>query len=107
MNPQINNKSSSKDGLTADIYKHFSNELAPVLQMFMTPGESLATWVLLLEQESYLPNIKNGIQKILQITDHYTKTFQSQLQKTLDKIIGETSQLLFKKSSFQYLWHSR
>ena len=31
MNLQINNKSSSKDGLTADIYKHFSNELAPVL----------------------------------------------------------------------------
>ena len=31
MNLQINNKPSSKDGLTADFYKHFSNELAPVL----------------------------------------------------------------------------
>ena len=26
--------------------------------MFMTPGESLTPWVLLIEQESYLPYIK-------------------------------------------------
>ena len=26
--------------------------------MFMTPGESLIPWVLLIEQESYLPYIK-------------------------------------------------
>ena len=29
-------------------------------QMFMTPGESLTPWVLLMEQESYLPYIKGN-----------------------------------------------
>ena len=33
------------------------NQLLP-FQMFMTPGESLTLWVLLTEQESYLPYIK-------------------------------------------------
>ena len=28
--------------------------------MFMTPGESLTPWVLLMEQESYLPYIKGN-----------------------------------------------
>ena len=31
--------------------------------MFMTFGEKLATWVLFLEQESYLPYIKKVIKK--------------------------------------------
>ena len=36
----------------------------------MTPGESLAPWVLPLEQESYLPYIKK-VQKILQTIDPF------------------------------------
>ena len=32
--------------------------------MFMTPGESLAPWVLLIEQESYLPYIKRDSKDI-------------------------------------------
>ena len=31
--------------------------------MFMTPGESLTTWVLLIEQGSYLPYKKKGDKK--------------------------------------------
>ena len=50
--------------------------------MFMTPGESFATWVLFLELESYLKNI-------IQTTDPYTIIFKNRLQKTLDIIIGE------------------
>ena len=39
--------------------------------MFMTPGESLAPWVLLLEQESYLPYTKKLTKKILQTIEHF------------------------------------
>ena len=31
VNSETNDKSPSNDALTAEIYKHFSNELAPVL----------------------------------------------------------------------------
>ena len=37
----------------------------------MTPGESLAPWVLPLEQESYLPYIKKVQKKILQTIDPF------------------------------------
>ena len=31
INPETNNKPPGNDGLTAEFYRHFSNELAPVL----------------------------------------------------------------------------
>ena len=71
INSETNNKSPDNDGITAEFYKHFSNELAPVLFVVMTPGESLVLWVLLLEQESYLPYIKQVIKKILQTVDSF------------------------------------
>ena len=40
-------------------------------QRFMTPGESQAPWVLLVEQESYLSYMKKVIQKILQTIDPF------------------------------------
>ena len=43
------NKFPGNDGLTAEFYIHFSNELAILsFQMFMTLGKTLAPWVLLL-----------------------------------------------------------
>ena len=49
LNSEANNKSPGNDGLTTDFCKQFSNKLAPFLLMFMTPGESLTPWVLLLD----------------------------------------------------------
>ena len=68
--------------------------------MFMTPGESLIPWVLLIEQESYLPYIKGDKKNIanyrpisLLNLDYkiYTTILKNQMQKTLDlvTIIGE------------------
>ena len=54
--------SSKNDGLKAVFYKHFPNELAPVP---VDVYESLTPWVLPLEQESYLPYLKNVIKEIL------------------------------------------
>ena len=56
INSETNNNPPGNDGLTTEIYWHFSNELAIMsFQVFMTPGESLAPWVLLIKNESYLP----------------------------------------------------
>ena len=60
---QVNN-----DGLKALFYKHFWNELAPVLLHIY---ENLTRWVLPLEQESYLPYIKNVIKEILKTIDPF------------------------------------
>ena len=55
--------------------------------MFMTPWKSLAPWVLILEQESYLLYInlyyKNLGYKI------YTTILKNHMKATLDAIIGE------------------
>ena len=64
MNSQTN-ESSDNYGLSAEFFQHFSYELASVLKMFMTLGESLALWMLLLKQGSYLSYIKKVIKNII------------------------------------------
>ena len=58
INSETNNKPPGNDGLTAEIIDTFQMTQLLSFQMFMTPGESLTPWVLLIEQESYLPYIK-------------------------------------------------
>ena len=80
----------------------------------MAPGESLAPWVLLLEQESYLSEIKKGGRKdianyrpISLLSLNYkihTRIHKSRMQKTLDTMIGKTSQLLLKIEKFYILF---
>ena len=48
----------------------------------MTPGESLALWVLLLEREQYESNIKKVTKEILQTTEPFTKILYNRLPKT-------------------------
>ena len=49
----------------------------------------MAPLVLLLEHESYLPNVNKVIKKIMQTTDPYTTILRNRLQKKLGAIIGE------------------
>ena len=54
INSQTNNGSLGNDGLTAEFYDPFSNELSPILLNVYDFWESLAPWVPILEQESCL-----------------------------------------------------
>ena len=65
--------------------------------MFVTPGESLAPWVLLLEEESYLSYIRKVTKTILQTTEPYTAILKNQLQKKLDAITDENQSAAIKK----------
>ena len=69
INSHTSNKYPGNDGITAKFYMHLLNELAPDLLDVLILGESLATWVLLLEQESYVLYIKKVMKKILKSTD--------------------------------------
>ena len=72
-------------------------------QMFMTPEESLAPWVLLLEKESYLSYTKDVIKQILQTTDLHTAILKNRLEKRLDTIVGENQPAAIKKQdNFAY-----
>ena len=56
INSETNNKPPGNDGLTAEFYRHFSNELVPVLLGVYDSWESLKPWMLLIGEESYLPS---------------------------------------------------
>ena len=62
--------------------------------MFMTPGENLAPWVLLLVQESYLLYI-NSDYKYLGYKIYIT-ILKNHMQTTLDAIIGENQSAAIK-----------
>ena len=69
INSHTSNKFPGNDGITAKFFSHFSNELAPDLLDVLISGESLAPWVLLLEQESDVLYIKKLMKRKLKSTD--------------------------------------
>ena len=81
INSQTNNKYSGNDCLTTVFYKHFSNELGLVLLEFMTPGESFALWVLLLEQELHQTNKKKVIKRYCKLETHILQFFRIDCKK--------------------------
>ena len=67
INSKTNNKSPDNDGLTAEFYKHFSNELTPVLLDAYEPWGKLGTMgVTSRTGISMIFYIKKVIKKILQ-----------------------------------------
>ena len=69
-------------------------------QMFMTPSESLAPWVLLLEQGSSSANLdyKNLGYKI------YTTVLKNHMQTTLDAIIGKDQTVAIKNRTMLHIF---
>ena len=63
INSEANNKSPGNDDVTAEFYKHFSNEQAPFLLDVHDFWGSLAPWGLYLKQEAYRSNIKKVKEK--------------------------------------------
>ena len=68
--------------------------------MFMTPWKSLAPWMLLLVQESYLLYINSDYKNL----DYkiYTTILTNHMKAILDAITGETNQLLSKQQYYTY-----
>ena len=56
INSETNNKPSGNDGLTAEFYRAFSNELAPVLLGVYYSWGKLDTMGITYRTESYLPS---------------------------------------------------
>ena len=71
--------------------------------MFMTISKSLAPWVQLLEQESYLLYINLGYKKL----DYkiYTTILKNHMQKTLDAIISEIHPDAIKNHNITHTFH--
>ena len=66
INSETNNKSPGNDGLTAEFYKHFSNELAPVLLDVYDSWGKLGTMGVTFRTGISIFYVKKVIKKILQ-----------------------------------------
>ena len=71
--------------------------------MFMTPCKSLAPWVLLLVQESYLLYINSDYKNLGYII--YTTILKNHMQATLDAIIGENQSAAIK-NNITHIFHN-
>ena len=101
INSQTNNKSSwpsSKIINTSQLNYPLS------FQMFMTPWKSLAPWVLLLVQESYLLYINSDYKNLGYII--YTTILKNHMQATLDAIIGENQSAAIKNNNITHIFHN-
>ena len=71
--------------------------------MFMTPWKSLAPWVLLLVQESYLLYINSDYKNLGYKI--YTTLPKNHMQTTLHAIIGENKSAAFKNNNITHIFH--
>ena len=71
--------------------------------MFMAPWKSLAPWVLLLVQESYLLYINSGYKNLAYMI--YTEIPKNHIHATLDGIIGENQPTAIKNNNNNNITH--
>ena len=72
--------------------------------MLMTPWKSLAPWVLLLVQESYLLYINSDYKNLGYKI--YTAILNNHMQATLDAIIGENQSAAIKNNNITHIFHN-
>ena len=72
--------------------------------MFMTPWKSLAPWVLLLVQESYLLYINSDYKNLGYKI--YTTILKNHMQATLDAITGENQSVAIKNNNITHIFHN-
>ena len=70
----------------------------------MTSWKSLASWVLLLVQESYLLSINSGYKNLRYII--YTAILKNNIQATLDAIIGENQPAAVEYNNITQSFHN-
>ena len=71
INSQRNNKSPDNDGLTAEFYKHFSSDIAPMLLDVYNSWNELGIMGTSSRAGIISVIYKKGDKKILQTTDQY------------------------------------
>ena len=109
INSQKNNKSSGNDGLTAEFYKHFSSDIAPMLLDVYNSwtelgimGISSRTGIIsVIYKKGDKKDIANYRPISLLNLDYkiYTTILKNRMQQTLDKIIGENQTAAIQNST--------
>ena len=106
INSQQNNKSPGNDGLTAEFYKHFSNELAPILlevydswkQLGIIGISSRTGIILVIYKKGDKKDIANYRPISLLNLDYkiFTTILKNRMQQTLENIIGQNQTAAIK-----------
>ena len=106
INSQENNKSPGNDGITAEFYKQFSNELAPILLEVYNSWKQLG--IIGISSRTGIISViyKNGDKKdianyrliSLLNLDYkiFTTILKNRMQKTLDNMIGQNQTAAIK-----------
>ena len=100
------NESQSKDGLTAEFYEHFSNEIVTVLLDVDDSWRKLGTMVVFFRIGIISFIYRKGDKRDIQTTKPYTLILNNRLQKKKEKkdtIIGQNQPAAIKKlNNFTY-----
>ena len=113
INSQKNNKSPGNDGITAEFYKHFSNEIAPILlevyDSWKQPGiigiSSKAGIISVIYKKGDKKDMANYRPISLLNLDYqiFTTILKNRMQITLDNIIGKNQTAVIKNRTIIHI----